>query len=161
MGSNRRYSFQSVWDIDQPPEKVWQVLTATPFSPPEWWPQLNDVHFLKRTPNLEGTVFTCTWQAPIGYRLRSHITLGPVEYLQRAMLYSEGDLLGTVTCLIRDKGDATHVDIDWQVETTKAWMNRLSFLLRPLFIWGHHAVMRSGERGLRRYMQGKNKALAS
>ena len=41
----------------------------------------------------------------------------------------------------------------WEVDTAKRWMNALAPLLRPLFVWNHHAIMRAGEAGLRRHLE--------
>lgn len=152
----RRYSFQSVWNIDAPRTQVWQALTATPFSWEDWWPQLKDVHDMNITSGLEGTSFSCSWQAPIGYRLKTDVTITKVDHLSTVILEASGDLIGTVTCDIKEIDGRTHVDIDWQVDTTKTWMNNLSPVLRPFFVWSHHAVMRSGEQGLRRYLKSNN-----
>lgn len=154
--SNKHYSFQSTWTIDAPPKEVWRVLTATPFSWPDWWPELNDVHDMKLAPNLAGSSFSCTWKAPIGYRLKSDIIIGDIVYLESVTIHAHGDLLGTVICRIHDEDGKTRLEIDWQVVTTKPWMNRLTFLLRPLFVWSHHAVMRSGEHGLRNYIKSRS-----
>ncbi len=152
MASKRRYCFQSVWNLEAPRSKVWQVLTATPFSWEDWWPQLKDVHNMQVTPGLQGTCFSCAWQAPIGYRLRTDVIISQVDQLETVNLDTTGDLIGTVICRLSELDDHTRIDIDWQVDTTQPWMNHLTPLLRPFFIWSHHAVMRSGERGLQRYL---------
>jgi hypothetical protein len=153
VSTARCYSFQSAWDIDAPRIEVWQALAATPFSWQDWWPELKDVRDTRITADLKGTSFSCSWQAPIGYRLRTDIILSDIEYLKTVTLQTDGDLIGTVTCHIKETAGRTHVDIDWQVDTTKAWMNRLAPLLKFFFIASHHAVMRSGERGLRRHLR--------
>jgi hypothetical protein len=38
----------------------------------------------------------------------------------------------------------------WRVRVEKPWMQRLEFLLKPLFTINHNHVMRRGEAGLRR-----------
>ncbi|HKQ32652.1 MAG TPA: polyketide cyclase, partial [Thermodesulfobacteriota bacterium] len=39
---------------------------------------------------------------------------------------------------------------DWQVETTKPWMNLIAPLARPIFKWNHDVVMKWGAEGLAR-----------
>jgi hypothetical protein len=39
---------------------------------------------------------------------------------------------------------------DWEVQTTKLWMNMLSPLARRLFKWNHDVVMGWGAEGLRK-----------
>lgn len=152
---HRSYSFQTNWNIDAPTEKVWQTLTATPFSWDAWWPELNDLSVQTKTTKLVGTAFSCTWKAPIGYKLRTDVRITEAEDREFVTLETDGDLDGTVSCYIKDISGTTHVDIDWQVETTRDWMNALHPLLKPFFIWSHHAVMRSGERGLQKHIANK------
>ncbi len=159
METKRRYSFQSVWDLKAPRSEVWQTLTATPFSWEDWWPQLKDVHNMHITKDLQGTSFSCAWQAPIGYRLRTKVIISQVDDLEMVMLETTGDLIGTVTCRLIEDNSCTHIDIDWQVDTGRTWMNLLAPLLKPFFIWSHHAVMRSGERGLQRYLKSQKPQL--
>jgi hypothetical protein len=151
-----RYSFQSQWNIGAPRAQVWRALSAKPFSWQDWWPELGDVHDMKLTKHLSGTTFSCRWRSPSGYHLRSDVSIGEVLPQRQVTLHSAGDLRGTVTCRLGETAGSTRIDIDWQVETTKAWMRYLALLLRPLFIYNHHAVMRSGERGLQQYVQSKN-----
>ncbi len=138
-----------------PRQKVWQTLTGIPFSWQEWWPQLSNVHNMRLVDGLTGSTFSCTWRSPTGYRLNSDIVIGTIEADRQITLHSDGDLRGTVTCQLGEKAGRTTIEIDWRVQTTKAWMNYLTPLLRPVFIYNHHAVMRSGERGLRYYLHTK------
>jgi hypothetical protein len=40
------------------------------------------------------------------------------------------------------------VRYDWQVATSRAWMNTLAPIPAPAFRWNHGAVMAAGARGL-------------
>ncbi len=42
----------------------------------------------------------------------------------------------------------TAVVYEWNVSTTKPWMNLLAPIARPLFEWNHDWVMRNGGAGL-------------
>jgi hypothetical protein len=150
--ANQQYSFQSVWKLSAPRDEVWQVMTATPFSWDQWWPQLTNLRDVQTVPGLSGTSFSCTWRAPLGYKLDCHIVIGETIDAKRVSLNVNGDLRGQVVCALSDDGNHTRVEVDWQVETTAAWMNRLAPLLKPVFTWGHHAVMRSGQAGLQCYL---------
>jgi len=44
------------------------------------------------------------------------------------------------------------VRYDWQVLTSRAWMNALAPILAPMFRWNHGEVMAEGARGLARYL---------
>jgi len=152
LSSPRHYHFHSEWEIRATPAQIWQALLSQPFAWDHWWPQLRDVHDIRIKPGEVGSSFRCSWQAPLGYRLDCLILVKSVEQHQSAVLEISGDLAGTAVCTMRRQGDVTHLSIDWQVKTMKAWMNRLAPLLKPLFVWGHHTVMMSGERGFSNYM---------
>jgi len=49
--------------------------------------------------------------------------------------------------LFEDDG-VTAVLYEWNVATTKAWMNLLAPLARPIFEWNHDWVMARGAEGL-------------
>ncbi|HEY5442822.1 MAG TPA: hypothetical protein VIJ68_04750 [Candidatus Saccharimonadales bacterium] len=152
---NTSYVFHSTWKLAAPKAAVWQALAAQPFSWDAWWPQLSDVRDMRYIKGLSGTSFSCTWWAPTGYRLKSDVAIGKVVSDQEVILHADGDLRGSVSCRLSESNGQTKIDIDWRVETTKPWMNRLAFALRPIFVWSHHAVMRSGERGLHRHLAAK------
>ena len=42
----------------------------------------------------------------------------------------------------------TAVVYEWNVRTTKPWMNLLAPIARPVFAWNHDWVMRNGGEGL-------------
>ena len=45
-------------------------------------------------------------------------------------------------------GRQTAVTYEWNVHTTRPWMNLLAPVARPIFAWNHNAVMRNGGVGL-------------
>jgi hypothetical protein len=149
------YKFHSTWQLPATRSEVWQTLTAEPFSWQDWWPELSKVRNMKIAKGLSGSSFSCSWRAPLGYRLGSDIKIGKIVKPDSVTLHSDGDLRGTVTCQLIEKDSQTRIEIEWRVETAKAWMNYLTPLLRPIFVYSHHAVMRSGERGLRDYLNAE------
>ena len=146
---------KSTWRLDAPRQLVWQTVAAEPGQWSEWWPELRSVRDVHLTPGLTGSKFTCTWQSHVGYSLDSVIEVGRIKPEIEAELFVVGDLKGRVVCAISEADGLTVVKVDWQVETTKAWMNRLAPVLAPIFVLSHHAVMWRGERGLRRYLANK------
>ena len=61
-----------------------------------------------------------------------------------------GELQGRGLWQLSIESDETIVRYDWNVETTKRWMNLLSPVARPLFEWNHNVVMGWGAEGLER-----------
>jgi hypothetical protein len=66
---------------------------------------------------------------------------------------AQGELVGSGIWRLRQVGDVTDVRYDWEVRTTKFWMNLLAPLARPIFAWNHEGVMQAGEDGLRRILE--------
>jgi hypothetical protein len=149
----RDYAFNSEWVIPAPRKKVWQVLTATPFSWEQWWPQLTKLHVTKITPEYIGTTFNCTFRATSGYRLHATFRVTVSTEPSHITFESTGDLLGTADWQFTETDGLTHIDIVWKVSTTKWWMNSFGPLLRPLFVSNHNVLMNSGEEGLRNFIR--------
>ena len=59
-----------------------------------------------------------------------------------------GELSGTGLWQLSSEGEITTARYDWQVETTKRWMNLLTPIARPIFKWNHDLVMGWGAEGL-------------
>ena len=59
-----------------------------------------------------------------------------------------GELQGRGLWQLSTAGSETIVRYDWNVETTKRWMNFVSPIARPLFEWNHNVVMGWGAKGL-------------
>jgi hypothetical protein len=72
---------------------------------------------------------------------------------------AEGDLSGKGRMVVRPTSDGNaEVTWYWDVRTQGLWMNLLAPLLKGLFAWNHNAVMREGERGLRRWLAQADRA---
>ena len=65
--------------------------------------------------------------------------------------HADGELTGVGRWRLFE-GPATAVIHEWNVRTTRAWMNALAPVARPLFAWNHDAVMRQGAEGLARLL---------
>ncbi|MGA9370747.1 MAG: hypothetical protein WBV53_02730 [Solirubrobacterales bacterium] len=61
---------------------------------------------------------------------------------------AEGELTGIGRWRLFEQGGATAALYEWNVRTTRAWMNLLSPVARPIFAVNHDYVMRNGGHGL-------------
>jgi hypothetical protein len=61
---------------------------------------------------------------------------------------ARGELDGSGVWNLSKDGEYTTARYDWQVDTTKPWMNLITPIARPLFKWNHDIVMSWGARGL-------------
>jgi hypothetical protein len=92
--------------------------------------------------------------SPVGYTLRFRVYDVESTPMQRVTLRADGDLLGraTMDLGIVDEHHST-IDVSWHVDVTQPWMRRMRFVLRPVFVLAHDAVMRAGERGLNDWLR--------
>jgi hypothetical protein len=63
---------------------------------------------------------------------------------------ASGELEGTGVWRLFEQGGMTAVVYDWNVRTTRRWMNVLAPLARPVFDYNHDVVMGWGGEGLAR-----------
>ena len=63
-----------------------------------------------------------------------------------------GELSGTGTWRLFEADGLTAVVYDWDVSTSKPWMNLLAPLARPVFEWNHDWVMARGAEGIARLL---------
>jgi hypothetical protein len=101
-------------------------------------------------PDRVGSRFLIEWRSRLPYRLRFEFV---VERVERPRLM-EGRVVGDVSGvgrwrLLEDDG-VTAVLYEWDVATTKRWMNLLAPVIRPVFEWNHDVVMRWGGEDLAR-----------
>ncbi len=63
---------------------------------------------------------------------------------------ASGELAGTGFWRFYEEGGTTAVVYDWDVRTTKPWMNLVAPVAKPIFRANHNWVMRNGGEGLAR-----------
>lgn len=145
----RQYEFVTGWRLDAPVTTCWAYLTAPDQSWREWWPALREIE-VTRTPGLVGSTADCVWRSPIGHPLRFTLRLRSAVPNQQVQLASTGDLVGHGVIDFAGRSGGTDVTVTWSVDTARRWMLVAAPVLRPLFRWSHHVVMRQGRRGLNR-----------
>lgn len=142
------YAFVTRWNVQAPVETVWQLLSE-PEGWPAWWPGVEKVELLQSgEEDGVGSLRRFTWKSKLPYRLTFDMRTTKVDRPHRLEGQAEGELQGTGIWQLESDGDWTRVRYDWQVITTKAWMNLLAPLARPLFAWNHDVVMGWGAEGL-------------
>jgi len=145
-----QYEFVTVWRVQAPLEQVWDLIFHSE-NWAEWWRGVEKVEKLKDgDANHIGAIHRYTWKSKLPYRLI--FEMKSTRVLPMSLIEGEalGELQGTGRWQLSSDGGITTIRYDWKVETTKAWMNLLSPLARPLFKWNHDVVMGWGEHGLAR-----------
>jgi carbon monoxide dehydrogenase subunit G len=152
MPGHAHYRFLTTWLVDVPIEPVWDVIYAIERWP-EWWPGVRSVtELFPGDGDGEGTVYRQVWRSKIPYAVRFDVTVAKVRKPNLIVAEAVGGLEGTGTFRLFDAPLGTAVTYDWAVATTKAWMNVVAPIGRPLFAWNHHAVMKQGGVGLARVL---------
>ena len=62
--------------------------------------------------------------------------------------HATGALEGVGRWRLFEDDSSTAVIYEWNVHTTRPWMNLLAPIARPIFAWNHDWVMRNGGTGL-------------
>jgi hypothetical protein len=70
------------------------------------------------------------------------------EPLKRLKGIASGELEGTGEWHFSEDNGIIHIQYNWNIVTTKKWMNTFAFLLRPVFTLNHDIVMHWGGNGL-------------
>jgi hypothetical protein len=145
-----KYRFVTIWHVAAPIESVWNEIYYSEFWP-IWWKGVESVVELK--PGYKdgiGSVRRYTWKSLLPYKLTFDMRTVRVEPLSMIESVATGDLEGKGLWQFSVDRTGTVARYDWEVETTKLWMNILSPLVRPLFKWNHDVVMEWGAEGLRK-----------
>jgi hypothetical protein len=142
------YSFLTTWCVNAPVQAVWDVISASDRYP-EWWKGVRKVTELE--PGGEhglGALQRLQWRSKLPYTLEfdMRVTRSEPPYLLEG--HASGELEGVGIWRLYEGPAGTALVYSWDVSTTRAWMNRMSRLGRPIFAWNHDYVMRQGARGL-------------
>ena len=149
------YHFVSTWRLQAPIERVWEEIYHTERWP-SWWKYVHRVDQLdpgdadglgKR----QHLVFTTRLPYRLGFDIRVRHIERPT--MLEAVATGELDGVGRWTLTLDDGG--TLVRYDWDVRTTRWWMNLAAPLARPMFAWNHDALMREAAQGLARRLDAE------
>ena len=145
-----RYAFLTTWLVEAPRERAWEVLMeATEW--PAWWRGVERVEELAPGDSERvGSRFLVVWRSRVPYPLAFEFTVDRVDAPRLMEGGAEGDLSGRGRWRLLEEGGVTAVLYEWDVTTSKRWMNLLAPLARPLFEHNHDVVMRWGGEGLAR-----------
>jgi Polyketide cyclase / dehydrase and lipid transport len=142
------YTFLTAWRVAARREDVFEVLHESERWP-EWWDGLERVVKLEEgDADGRGSLGVYTWRSVMRYRLEFEMRITRVERPYRMDGEATGELAGTGIWRLYEDGDATAVLFEWQVHTTRRWMNALAPIARPVFRWNHDRLMRAGGHGL-------------
>ena len=146
------YQLVSHWYFAAPIDCIWDGIYEVA-NWPKWWKYVLAVEELERGDAAGvGAVRRYTWGSRLPYRLTFSMCTTRVDAPQVLEGLAQGELNGSGRWSLSQQGAHTHVRYDWQVSTSRAWMNALAPLLAPAFRWNHGEVMAEGARGLARFL---------
>jgi uncharacterized protein YndB with AHSA1/START domain len=140
--SMNRYALVSYWHLDAPIDRVWAALFAVD-EWPRWWKYVLAVQEIEAGD---------TWGSRLPYRLSFQMRVTVVQQPYRLEGEAFGELIGSGRWSLQPEDATTHVRYDWDVQTSRRWMNALAPLLSTAFKWNHGQVMAEGARGLARHL---------
>jgi Polyketide cyclase / dehydrase and lipid transport len=144
------YRFLTTWLLDAPCESVWDTIHDQK-GWPSWWKGVVEV--VELDPGDEnglGSRARMTWRSFLPYNLvfETHTTRVERPYLMEGEV--DGELAGVGRWRLFERDRTTAVIYEWNVRTTRLWMNLLAPIGRPIFAWNHNWVMARGGEGLAR-----------
>jgi uncharacterized protein YndB with AHSA1/START domain len=143
------YAFLTTWLLESPRQPVWEAIHDQARWP-QWWRGVEVAEELSRPPDGGdiGTVARMVWRSLLPYRVEFEVTTTRVEHPHLLEGRAVGGLEGVGRWRLYEQAGVTAVLYEWNVRTTKPWMNRLAPLLRPVFEWNHDWVMARGGEGI-------------
>jgi uncharacterized protein YndB with AHSA1/START domain len=142
------YRFLTAWLLDSPREPVWEAIYDQE-SWPGWWRGVEEA--VEVRPGEEsgvGTVSRMVWKSLLPYRVEFELTTTHVEPPHLLQADAVGELSGVGRWRFYEEDGVTAVLYEWNVATSRAWMNLLAPVGRPIFEWNHDWVMARGGQGI-------------
>ena len=94
--------------------------------------------------------YRVAWRSRIPYELEFDFEVQRADAPREMVGRATGALAGSGHWRLFEQNGVTAVLYDWDVRTTKRWMNLIGPVARPVFEYNHDVVMRWGGEGLAR-----------
>ena len=142
------YAFLTTWLLESPREPVWEAIHDQERWP-SWWRGVEAASELRAGDGTGlGSVSQMVWKSLLPYRVSFEVTTTRIEYPTLMEGHAVGELEGVGRWRLYEQDGVTAVLYEWNVATTKACMNLLAPVARPVFEWNHDWVMRRGGEGI-------------
>jgi uncharacterized protein YndB with AHSA1/START domain len=149
------YRFLTTWLIEADRRRVWDAIYESERWP-EWWRGVLETERLAEgDEDGVGQVGRYVWKSKLPYKLEFRMRTTHVEAPHLLEGEASGELAGTGRWRFFEQDGVTAVIYEWNVRTTRPWMNLLAPVGRPLFAINHDWVMRNGGEGLARLLGAK------
>jgi uncharacterized protein YndB with AHSA1/START domain len=142
------YRFLTTWLLEAPREPVWEAIYDQQ-KWPSWWRGVEEAEEISvGAEDGVGTVSRLVWKSLLPYRVEFEVTTTRLERPHLLEADAVGELSGVGRWRLYEQGGVTAVLYEWNVATTKAWMNLIAPIARPAFEWNHDWVMSRGGEGI-------------
>jgi uncharacterized protein YndB with AHSA1/START domain len=142
------YRFLTTWLLDADRDRIWDAIYDSE-GWPAWWRGVEEATKLEEGDETGvGQYGRYVWKSKLPYRLEFFVRTTRVERPHLLEGDASGELAGTGRWRLFEENGATAVLYEWNVRTTRAWMNLLAPIAKPIFEVNHDYVMRNGGRGL-------------
>ena len=153
---SRDYRFLTTWLLECERDRVWDAIYESE-AWPEWWRGVKVAERLTEGDEHGiGQRGRYVWRSRIPYAVEFEIRTTRVERPFLLEGEATGGLEGVGRWRLFEERDAgtpvTAVLYEWNVRTTKPWMNLVAPIARPVFEWNHDWVMRNGGVGMCRLL---------
>ncbi len=140
------YRFDNQWHVGAPPDQVYAAL-ADVDGYVRWWPQVREIH------SIDVDTGRVRIRSLLPYNLDLVLTRDAQDETHGILrVLVDGDLHGWCAWQLTSEGTGTRAVFSQEVEVASPMLRRAPFAIRPLLRGNHAHMMRSGERGLRRYL---------
>jgi len=140
------YRFDNQWHVGAPPDRVYAAL-ADVDGYARWWPQVREID------RIDVDTGRVRIRSLLPYSLDLVLTRDAQNETHGILrVLVDGDLHGWCAWQLTPEGTGTRAVFSQEVEVASPMLRRAPFAIRPLLRGNHAHMMRSGERGLRRYL---------
>jgi uncharacterized protein YndB with AHSA1/START domain len=146
------YHLLTTWRIEAPLETVYAAVRDSRRWP-DWWPGVVKVE-QTADGEVDGihSVWRYWWRGKLPYRVAFEVCVTRIERLVAIEGTTRGDLEGVGRWNFSQDGPISVVRCEWQVRSTRLWMNLIAPFARSMFIRNHAQVMAQGAEGLARLL---------
>ena len=142
------YRFLTTWLLEADRGRVWDAIYDSERWP-EWWHGVLEAEKLEEgDEDGVGQYGRYVWKSKLPYKLEFFVRTTRVEKPYLLEGNAEGELAGVGRWRLFEQSGVTAALYEWNVHTTRSWMNLLSPVARPIFAVNHDYVMRNGGQGL-------------
>ncbi|MGC1801630.1 MAG: SRPBCC family protein [Solirubrobacterales bacterium] len=142
------YRFLTTWLVQAARDRVWDAIYESERWP-GWWKGVLEAEKLEEGDEAGvGQYGRYVWKSRLPYRLEFFVRTTKVEKPHLLEGDASGELAGIGRWRLFEHAGVTAVLYEWNVRTTRAWMNFFAPFARPIFAVNHDYVMRNGGNGL-------------